>query len=51
MDFFCEKFQNFDQLFSREISRTFVMECVNMGLTYVVFSPSLYFGSYEYVFK
>ena len=31
MGFFCEKFQSFDQLLSREISRTFVMECVNMG--------------------
>ena len=31
MGFFWEKFQSFDQLLSREISRTFVMECVNMG--------------------
>ena len=41
------KIQSFDQLFCREISRTFVMECVNMGWQacatpeYVVWSSRL----------
>ena len=60
MGFFCEKFELFDQLFSKEIHiKDFCYGMCQYGLTGIsdsgicglVFSPLLYFCSYEYVFK
>ena len=51
MGFFCEKFQSFDELFSREISRTFVMECVNMGWqAYATPEYVAWFSRLRYIF-